>query len=265
MQVPMMMDNKRITEDTFALSAWAPLPGLGVLPINSFLIRAAQPVLVDTGLGALRADFLQGLQDLIDPNELRWIWITHADADHIGNLHAILEASPQARIVTTYLGMGKLALQNFPPERCYLLNPGQELDAGDRRLLAVAPPTYDAPETTGLLDRRTGSLLSADSFGALLHQPYGETTDVPEAELREGMLGWASVDAPWLGFVTKDAFLTRLKELRALSPSRILSSHLPQVRQAQIDSVIETLADAPDAPRFIGPDQAAMEAMLAAA
>lgn len=265
MQAPEMNETKQITDDTFALSAWAPLPGLGVLPVNAFLINAEQPVLVDTGLGTLRGDFMQRLGSLTDPESIRWIWITHVDADHVGNLRSVLQAAPNARIVTTYLGMGKMALQDFPVERCYLLNPGQELDVGDRRLLAVSPPTFDAPETTGLLDRHTGSLFSADSFGALMQQPYAETTDVPAEELRHGMLTWASVDAPWLGLVTREAFHQRLHELRALNPSRLLSSHLPEVKRAQFNSVFDTVADAPDTSRFVGPDQAAIEAMMAAA
>jgi glyoxylase-like metal-dependent hydrolase (beta-lactamase superfamily II) len=265
MQEPAMNDIKRVFEDTFALPAWAPLPGLGVLSVNAFLINAADPVLVDTGLGALREDFMQRLRGLIDPEALRWIWITHADADHVGNLHAVLQAAPNARIVTTYLGMGKLALQNFPPERCYLLNPGQELDAGDRRLLAVTPPTYDAPETTGLLDKKTGALFTADTFGALLRQPCEQTTDVAPDELRQGMVGWATVDAPWLSLAKKDAFLDSLKQFLALRPSRILSSHLPEVEPAQYDLLFDTVAAAPDAPSFVGPDQAAIEAMMTAA
>ena len=71
MQAPEMTDTKRITDDTFALSAWAPLSGVGVLPVNAFLINAAQPVLVDTGLGALGDAFMNRLKGQIDPESLR--------------------------------------------------------------------------------------------------------------------------------------------------------------------------------------------------
>ncbi len=75
----------------------------------------------------------------------------------------MLELAPNARIVTTYLGMGKLGIQGFPVERVYLLNPGQSLDVGDRTLQALTPPSYDAPETTALFDNKTRTLFSADS------------------------------------------------------------------------------------------------------
>lgn len=73
-----------------------PLPGLGLLPVNAYLIHARQPVLVDTGLAALGDDFLHSLRGLIDPAALRWIWITHCDADHIGNLRSVLDQAPRA-------------------------------------------------------------------------------------------------------------------------------------------------------------------------
>ncbi len=34
------------------------------------------------------------LQSLLDLRDLRWIWLTHIDADHIGNLRAVLDAAP---------------------------------------------------------------------------------------------------------------------------------------------------------------------------
>lgn len=104
----------RVTEDVHRLTAYAPLPGLGLLPVNAFLIHAAEPVLVDTGLAAQRESFLQALGGVIDPADLRWIWVTHMDADHIGNLQAVLDAAPEARLVTTYLGMGKAGLLGLP-------------------------------------------------------------------------------------------------------------------------------------------------------
>ena len=168
MQTPTFIGSRRLDADTTALESYAPLPGLGVLPVNTWLIRARQPVLVDTGMAVLQDDFMRTLEGLIDPAELRWIWITHADADHVGNLRAVLAAAPNARIVTNYLGVGKLGLQQFPVERTWMLNPGQALDVGDRQLLAFRPPVYDAPETMGLFDSRSRFAFTSDSFGAVL-------------------------------------------------------------------------------------------------
>ena len=47
-------------------------------------------------------------------------------------------------------------------DRIYLLNPGQSLDAGDRRLTGFRPPLFDNPATVGVLDTSTGVCLSSD-------------------------------------------------------------------------------------------------------
>ncbi len=252
------------TTDIDVIGFHAPIPGLGILPVNTFVIHGEQPVLVDTAIADMRHDFLARLSESIDPSDLRWIWITHADADHVGNLQAVLDAAPNARIVTTFIGMAKLGLQGFPVERCYLLNAGQELVIGDRKLLAVAPPVYDAPETTGLLDTRTGTLISADAFGALLPAAVESASEVDPSTLRAGMQTWAGVDAPWLQVADNAKFGASLERIRRLQPARILSSHLPPADGRMLDTLLANLVETPSHPPFIGPDQAALEAMMAA-
>jgi hypothetical protein len=43
----------------------------------------------------------------------------------------------------------------------------------------------------------------------------------------------------------------------------VFSSHLPPAPGAMLDVFVDSLAPAPDAPRFEGPDRAALEALLA--
>ncbi len=57
--------------DVVALSDAAPIPGLGFLPVNAYVLHAQQPVLVDSGLPASRADFLEALWNQVDPADLR--------------------------------------------------------------------------------------------------------------------------------------------------------------------------------------------------
>ena len=149
MQAPMMMGAHRVAPDTISLSSYFPLPGLGILPVNAFVIEAAQPVLVDTGLSALREPFLAALRRTIDPAAIRWIWLSHMDADHLGNLEEILTLAPHAKVVTNFLGMGKMMLRHFDVSRVHLLEPGTTIDAGDRTLVPLKPAYYDAPETVG--------------------------------------------------------------------------------------------------------------------
>jgi len=258
MNPPTLLPVRRVGPDTDLFSTHATLPGLGVLPINAYLIHSHEPVLVDTGIGALQDDFVAALAERIDPADLRWIWLTHADPDHLGALHAVLAMAPKARIVTNYLGVGKLGLLQVPPERTWMINPGQILDVGDRGLQALRPPVYDAPETMALFDNRTGHLFSSDCFGAVLAEPALAAADVAAAELREGMGLWASIDSPWLAQVERAALAAACLPLQDLRPSRVLSSHLPPA--TNLDPFLYAAIDSARLRSpFIGADQQAFE------
>ena len=218
--------------DVVALTDAALIPGLGFLPVSAYLLSAEQPVLVDTGMPDSRADFLDALWNRIDPADLRWIYLTHPDRDHTGSLMQILDAAPAARLITTFLGLGILTLEYpIPPDRVFLLNPGQSLDVGDRRLTAFRPPVYDSPATTGFYDDQTGTCFTSDCFGAPMATAELATADdidaVPTADLIAAQRLWATVDSPWVSGVDRNAFRASLQPLRQLDPEVVLCTHLP--------------------------------------
>lgn len=256
-----------VSNDITVLADAAEVPGLGHLPVNAFVLHSAQPVLIDTGMPGSSAEFLEALWSAVDPADLRWIWLTHPDRDHTGALMEVLLAAPQARLVTTFLGMGILSIEYaIAPDRVYLLNPGQSLNVGDRSLQAFRPPLYDSPATTGFVDNRTGALFSSDCFGAPLAGHAlalsDDIADLPAADLIAAQQLWATVDSPWINVVDRTAYAASLSALAALGLDLVLSTHLPPARNRS-DSLLNVLADAPDLPAFTGPDQLALEAMLA--
>jgi glyoxylase-like metal-dependent hydrolase (beta-lactamase superfamily II) len=256
---------RTVAHDIHILPSFAPIPGLGMLPVNSYVIKGEEPVLVDTGLHQDRGAFFEALESVLDPVDLRWIYLTHPDQDHVGSLRDILDAAPRARLITTFLGFGILDLfMDVPLTRVYLLNPGEAVDIGDRTLHALKPPIYDNPATTGFYDDRTEALFSSDCFGALLQTPFDAAAAIPLEERREGQLRWASVDAPWLQKVEPSRLARDLDEIRALRPALLLSTHLPPA-EGMIDELLVTAVRAAGEPGFVGPNQAALEAMLAGA
>ena len=206
---------------------------------------------------------MDALRQVIDPSEIKWIWITHADMDHVGSVHQILEEAPEARVITTFRTVGRMSVFNpLPLDRIYLLNPGQSLEVGDRTLTSVRPPSFDAADTAGLYDSKSKTFFSSDCFGALMSAPAETAGDIGEAELREGQLLWATIDAPWVHKVDSASFAASLNEVRKMEPEMILSSHLPPAL-GMTEQLLSTLATAPSATPFVGPDQAALMEMLA--
>lgn len=243
------------------------VPGLGYLPVTASVLHAAEPVVVDTGLGLPDRNFLADLSAVLDPADVRWIWLTHPDRDHTGGLFDLLEAAPHARVVTTFLGMGLLSTERpLPIDRMYLLNPGQTLDVGDRRLYAFRPPLFDSPATVGFQDTGSGVVFSSDCFGAPLPTAELAAADdaraVDPADLRAAQLLWATVDSPWVHSVDPGRYERSLAALRALTPSGVVSSHLPPIIN-DLDGILDTLRQAPSAAPFTGPDQRGLEEMLA--
>jgi glyoxylase-like metal-dependent hydrolase (beta-lactamase superfamily II) len=257
--------------DVTVLNDYAPVPGLGgahplFLPVNAFVLHAEQPVVIDTGLSTADKDFVSALAQVLDPADVRWIWITHPDRDHTGGLWPLLEAAPAAQLVTTFLGMGIMSTEwTVPLNRVFLLNPGQALDVGNRRLHCFRPPLFDSPSTTGFLDDRTGMLFSSDCFGAPMpSEELATSADVRPVgdQVRDLQLLWASVDSPWVHQVDPARFRATVDPLRAMTASAIFSTHLPPVQQPD-GRLYETVLLAPQTNPFVGPDQAALEALLA--
>lgn len=250
--------------DIDVLTSSFPVPGFGLIPINAFVLHAAEPVLVDTGAVVDSDDFMAALRSVIDPADLRWIWLTHTDFDHIGSLHRLLSENPELRVITTFLGVGIMGLSApLPMDRVHLVNPGQGISVGDRSLTAVRPPTFDNPITTGLYDDRSGALFSADCFGALLAEVPQRAEDLSDDELHQGQVFWATVDSPWLHAVDPAVFAASLDGIRRLHPDHVLSSHLPAASGDTLDRLLRSLETVPTASPFVGPDQAALEQMLA--
>jgi flavorubredoxin len=260
------MHTYRAAPDVDVVTSTNAITGFGNLAINAFVIHAEEPVLVDTGSVVQSDDFMAALRSVIDPADLRWIWLTHTDFDHIGSLHRLLEENERLRVITSFLGFGIMGLgAPLPMERVFLINPGQRIQVGDRTLSAIRPPAFDNPITTGLLDERSGVFFSSDCFGALLDEVPESAEDLSEEALRRGQVFWATVDSSWLHNVDRALFASELKRIRALEPTMVLSSHLPAAQGSSMERLLAALAEVPDAPAFVGPDQAALERMLAGA
>jgi glyoxylase-like metal-dependent hydrolase (beta-lactamase superfamily II) len=261
------MHASRPTPDVTSFTDCAVIPTLGFLPVNAYLLHAAQPVLVDTGMRVSSPALLDALWSVIDPADLHWIYLTHPDRDHTGSLQAVLDAAPNARIVTTFLGMGLLGLDfDIPPDRMYLLNPGQSLDLGDRSIMPFRPPAYDSPATTGFVDTSTGTCFSSDCFGAPMSDEAlvysSDIREIPSDDLRAAQQLWSTVDSPWVTSADPATFRSAVTGLAAAASPVVLSSHLPPARDA-FPTLSETLLGVVGSAPYVGPDQRALEELLA--
>jgi flavorubredoxin len=248
--------------DIEVLPAHFPIPGMGFLPVNAFVIKAKEPVLVDTGMEIESEEFMKALESIISPHDLKWIWLTHDDADHTGNIQRVLEAAPGAWLAANSLAVLRMStVWPVPMHRVYWLNSGDSISVGDRKLTAVRPPLFDNPTTIGIYDNKSEAFFSADCFGAIIPSPARNSDDIPEGDLAQGMISWASADSPWVRIVEPSAFGQALDRIRQIAPKMIFSAHLPPA-QGKIEQLLELLARVPSSPPFVAPNQAALEQIL---
>lgn len=186
-----MNEPHRVSEDTYILPSHFAIPGVGVLPVNAFLILGEEPVLVDTGLARESEEFLEALRTVIDPRELRWIWLTHDDSDHTGSLQKVLELAPRAKLLThPFAALRMSGGWAVPLERVHVVAPGDSVNVGDRELAAIKPVLFDNPMSVGIYDASSGALFWVDACGAILPRESKDAAEFSEDELRQGILAW---------------------------------------------------------------------------
>ena len=226
--------------DLFVLPSSLPVPGGSFLPVHAFVLRGPETILVDAGLAAEAAAVIDALDTVVDPADLRWIVVTHEDADHTGALAAILDRAPRAEVVVTETGVGKLSsTEAFAPDRYRVVRPGTELDLGRHRFRVLAPPMYDSPATLMLMEVDRGWLFSSDAYGAFVPGLPERAEELPLDAVLDGMATFCGLNSPWLADVDADAFAARVSAIEALDPEWVFAAHLAPLRSSLFSALTE--------------------------
>src|ERR1700722_1187311 len=191
----------KIATDSYVILQVQPALGQPLFVfINSMVILGDEPVIVDTGTPANRAQWLEDVFALVEPADVRWIFLSHDDVDHAGNLDEVLTSCPNARLVCNWAMVERHTnCFDFPLDRCHWVMDGETFDAGDRTLVAVRPRVFDSPTTRGLFDPVTGVSWAVDTFATPLPDPSSAIADLYQDFWYEGMWLFAlGAVSPWL-------------------------------------------------------------------
>lgn len=234
--------------------------------LNSMVIAGAEPVIVDTGSVNNRDQWLEDVFGILDPSDVRWVFLSHDDSDHTGNLAPVMEACPSATLVCSWAIVERSSNAfGFPLERCRWLNDGEAIDVGDRRIRAVRPPVYDSPATRGFLDERTGVYWGVDAFATPCpDEPVPTVSDLDRGFWAEGIAMCAHHSlSPWVGLVDRARYAAEVERVRALGMTSVATAHSPLITPADVDEAFALLRGIPDAPVPPAPDQSVLDAILA--
>ncbi len=255
-----------VAEDTFLIPNLAPAGPGAYLPVNSLLIRGEQPIIVDTGAPIHREPWLEKVFSLVDPEDVRWIFLSHDDGDHTGSLHQVLDACPQATLVTNMFAVERLALEHpMDLTRMIWRDPTETFDAGDRRLRLLIPPIFDGPTTRALYDERTGVLWAVDSFAALTTGAVHHLEELPNDLYDESFTLFNSLISPWHQWLDPVAYDRHVDTVEALKPAVVASAHGPVLQGMAIHDAFDRVRSMAGQPRVVPPGQSLLDELLSSA
>ncbi|MBA3605343.1 MAG: MBL fold metallo-hydrolase [Actinomycetota bacterium] len=223
-------DPLRVADATFLIRPLVRAPGATAgLHVNSMVILGAQPMIVDTGPALGREAWCEQVFGLVDPDDVRWVFVSHDDVDHTGNLQVVLDECPQARLVTSLLD-------------------GDRFPIGDRELRLLRPPVFDCPATRGLFDPVTGVYWAADAFGCAVTEFVDHAGELPPEAWAEGMSELALSVSPWLSVADPTRFGRWVDRVSGLDPSIVVGAHGPVLCGSTVDAAVSRLRQLPGSP-----------------
>jgi flavorubredoxin len=259
-------DPQRIAEDTYLIPNLVPAePGTYVF-VNSLVVLAEEPVVIDTGAPLHRAQWLDAVSSVVDPADVRWVFLSHDDGDHLGNMTDILELAPNAKVVANFFSNERAALEPdraMPVERQVWLEAGTSFDAGDRTLHLFRPPIFDGPTTRGLYDDRTGVMWAVDSFAALTTGAVYDVADLPSDLYGDTFALFNSMVSPWHQWLDPAVYGRHVDTVEAIGATTIASAHGPVLRGEFIADAFDRVRAMAGQPIVPPPGQETLDALVA--
>jgi len=245
-EADLTMSPYQVAEDTFVIPWVLDAPPVGLFPMNSMVIRGREPVIVDTGAPANREAWLRDVSSVVDLDDVKWIFLSHDDRDHSGNLVAALEACPNATLLTTWFSVGRMFEEWATPlDRCRFLNCEDVIDIGDRRIVAIRPPVFDNPTSRALFDEKTGVFWSVDTFATNMAGLMTDAADHQGEAFREGQLLGSRLVAAWHPWLDEGKFCAHVQRVQSLPIDVIAGCHTPAIRGALIGEAFSLLRQLP--------------------
>jgi flavorubredoxin len=257
----------RIAADTWVLHSVQPALGEQLFVyLNSLVILGAEPMIVDTGTIANRDQWLKDVFSLVEPADVRWIFLSHDDVDHTGNLDETLSACPNAQLVCNWAMVERHTnCFEFPLHRCRWIVDGETLDIGDRTLRALRPPTYDSPTTRGLFDPTTGVYWAVDTFATPLPDPQMGIADLDAEFWDYGLMLFAlGAVSPWLSMVDETKYGRYVDRVQSLDITTVACCHSPVIEGPFIERAFARIRQLPSLDPPVLPDQSVLDQIVAA-
>lgn len=188
-----------------------------------FLVRDDEPLLFHTGPRRMFPLVHQAVERLIDPATLRWIGLSHFEADECGSLNEWLAIAPHAAPLCSMVA-AMVSIQDIADRSPRVLVDGETLETGRKRFQLVATPHVPHGWDAALLfEERDRTLFCSDLFHQLGDvEPSTESDVVGRA--RDTLRIYEA--GPFAHYLPHPPYARRtLEGLAALRPQRLAAMH----------------------------------------
>lgn len=195
-----------------------PVHILGGFTFNQFLIVDEEPLLFHTGPRRMFPLVREAVGRVIPVERLRYLGVSHFEADESGALNEFLAVAPQAVPVCSRVG-AMVSISDIADRAPRALANGQKLSIGSREMQWVDTPHLPHGWDCGyMFDESTGTLLSGDLFtqGGANHPPLTESDILGPSEAFRAPLDYYAH-----AINTSEMF----ERLAALKPSTLACMH----------------------------------------
>jgi flavorubredoxin len=154
-----MVSVTEIAPDTYRICTFAREADL---QFSQFLLTGDEPLLYHAGLRRHFAGARKAVSEVIEPATLRWVGLSHYEADECGALNDWLELAPEAEPVCGICA-ARINVDDVAARPARQLADGEVLHAGLHRLLYLATPHLPHGWDAGhLYDETTRVLFCSD-------------------------------------------------------------------------------------------------------
>jgi len=228
---------------------------LGPRPFAQYLLRDERSLLVDTGIMSTPDEvILPAFQELgLDPGDLDYILITHADVDHFGGNAAVRATAPRAIVCAhdadcAWIGdRERILSERYGWYAAHGADADYDADTKDWLRSALGP---DVPVDLHLVGGevfRLGQNLSVEvlhlpghSLGHIgLWDPVSRSAIITDAALGAGLLNNEGEVIHPPPYVFLQEYQETVRRLQALEPQRLLTAHYAVMEGADVDRFLD--------------------------
>lgn len=132
------------------------------------LLNDSCPLIFDAGSHIHRGEIMKDLKELLGDTIPGYVFLTHTELPHTGNLSSILKEWPETKLVVSSAILPHVELPWWVREdQIQYGYAGTNESYGGRKISYSDAILKDQPGTHWMFDEKTGTLFTADAFGYL--------------------------------------------------------------------------------------------------